>query len=52
MRLLACREPLCEIMFENIVWYYSENNAPHHLKKFHLLKAYQILKTLKMNLRL
>ena len=25
---------LCDIVFENIVWCHSENNAPHYLKNF------------------
>jgi hypothetical protein len=33
IRLLECREQLCDVVFENIVWCHSENNAPHHLKK-------------------
>jgi dephospho-CoA kinase len=30
--MLECREQLCDIVFENIVWYHSLNNATHHLK--------------------
>jgi len=32
LRMLNCREQHCDIVFENIVWYHSENNVPHHLK--------------------
>ena len=32
IRLLECREQLCDILFKNIVWCHSENNAPHHLQ--------------------
>jgi len=32
LRLLECREQLCDIEFENIVWCHSENNPPLHLK--------------------
>jgi septin family protein len=47
IRLLENREQLCDIVFENILWCHSENNAPPNLKNFHLLKAYQTLKPLK-----
>jgi len=53
IRLLECREQLCDIAFENIVWCHSENNAPNHLKKtYHLLKECQNLKTPKIYLHL
>jgi hypothetical protein len=32
IRLIECREQLCDTVFKNIVWCHSENNAPHHLK--------------------
>ena len=32
--LLECREHLCDIVFKNIVWWHSENNATHQLKNF------------------
>jgi uridine kinase len=32
IRLLECRKQLCDVVFENIVWCHSDNNAPHHLK--------------------
>jgi len=32
IRLIECREQLCYVVYDNIVWCYSENNAPHHLK--------------------
>jgi hypothetical protein len=31
IRLLQYREQLCDIVFTNIVWCHSENNAPHYL---------------------
>jgi len=52
IRLLECREQLCDIAFENIVWCHSEKKAPHHFKKYHLLKECQTLKTPKIYLRL
>jgi len=52
IKLLECREQLCDIVFKNIVLCHSENNDPHHLKKFRFLKVYQTLKTLKMYLHL
>jgi len=30
--MLECREQLCDIVFENIVWCHSLNNSTHHLK--------------------
>jgi hypothetical protein len=39
MRLLQCREQLCDTMCENIVWCHSENNAPHHLKNASFVKG-------------
>jgi len=39
IRLLECREPLCDIAFENTVCCHSENNALHHLKKVSLVKG-------------
>jgi len=39
IRLLECREQLCNIAFDNIVWCHSENNAPHHLKSVSFVKA-------------
>jgi len=32
IRLLECREQLCGVVFGNIFWCHSENNASHHLK--------------------
>jgi len=37
---------VCDVLFKNIVWCHSENNAPHHLKNVKKLKI------LKMYLRL
>ena len=39
IRLLECREQLCDIVFENIVWCHSENNAPHYLKNVSFVKG-------------
>ena len=40
IRLLERREQFCDVVFEN-VWRHSQNNASHHLKALHLLKAYR-----------
>jgi len=32
IRLVECGEQVCNVVFTNIVWCHSENNAPHHLK--------------------
>ena len=32
IRLIECREQLCDVVYDNIVWCHSENKAPHHLK--------------------
>ena len=39
IRFLFCREQLCDIAFENIVWCHSENNAPHHLESVSFAKG-------------
>ena len=39
IRLLECREQLWGIVFKNIVWCHSENNAPHHLKNVSFFKG-------------
>jgi hypothetical protein len=39
IRLLECREQLCDIVFENILWCHSENNAPLHLKIVSFVKS-------------
>ena len=39
IQLLECREQLCNIAFENIVWCHSENNAQHHLKNVSFIKG-------------
>lgn len=39
IRLLECREQLCDTVFKNIVWCHSENNAPHHLKDVSFVKG-------------
>jgi len=36
---MECREQLCDIAFENIVWCHSENNAPHHLRSVSFVKG-------------
>ena len=39
IKLLECREQLCDVVFENIVWCHSENNAPHNLKNVTFAKG-------------
>jgi hypothetical protein len=39
IRLLERREQLFHVVFENIVWCHSENNAPHHLKNMTFVKG-------------
>jgi len=39
IRLLECREQLCDVVFTNIVWCHRENNAPHHLKNVTFVKG-------------
>jgi len=39
IRLLECRDQLCDVVFTNIVRCHSENNAPHHLKKVTFFKG-------------
>jgi len=39
IRLLGCREQLCNIAFKNIVWCHSSNNAPHHLQNVSFAKG-------------
>jgi septin family protein len=39
IRLLECREQVCDIVFQNIVWSHSENNAPHHLQDASFIKG-------------
>jgi GTPase SAR1 family protein len=39
IRLLECREELYEIVFTNIVWCLSENNAPDHLENATFVKG-------------
>jgi ABC-type dipeptide/oligopeptide/nickel transport system ATPase subunit len=39
IRLLGCKEQLCNTVFKHIVWCHSENNAPHHLKDVSFLKG-------------
>ena len=36
---MECREQLCDIAFENIVWCHSENNALHHFKSVSFVKG-------------
>ena len=38
IRLIECREKICDIVFDNIAWYHIENNAPHHLKNVSFVK--------------
>jgi len=39
IRLLECREHLCDIVFEKIVRCHSKNNAPHHLNNVSFVKG-------------
>ena len=39
IRLVEHNEQLCEIVFKNIVWCHSEDNAPHHLKDVSFVKG-------------
>jgi hypothetical protein len=39
IRLLEYKEQLCDIVFKNIVWCHSEDNAPHHLKDVSFVKG-------------
>ena len=39
IRLLQCKEQLCDIVFKNIVWSHSENNGPHHFKNVSFVKG-------------
>jgi ABC-type dipeptide/oligopeptide/nickel transport system ATPase subunit len=39
IRLLECREQLCDVVFTNIVCCHGENNAPRHLKKVTFVKG-------------
>jgi hypothetical protein len=38
IRQLECKGQLCDV-FTNIVWYHSENNAPHYLKSATFVKG-------------
>jgi hypothetical protein len=39
IKLIECREQLCDTVYMNIVWCHSENNAPHHLKDVSFVKG-------------
>ena len=39
IRIIECRELFCNIVFENIVWCHSENNAPHLLTNVLFVKV-------------
>ena len=39
IRLIECREQLCDIVYDNIVWCRIENNPPHHLKNVSFVKG-------------
>jgi ABC-type phosphate transport system ATPase subunit len=39
IRMLECREQLCDILFENTVWCHNANKAPHHLKNLSFVKC-------------
>jgi len=45
IRLLECREQICAIEFEYIVWCHSENNDPHHLKSVSFVKEVEDLES-------
>jgi septin family protein len=38
--LLECREQLCNVVFTNIRWCHSENNAPDHLENVTFVKGF------------
>jgi len=38
IRLLEHKEQLCDIVFKNIVWCHSDDNAPHNLKDVSFVK--------------
>ena len=40
--LLECREQLCDIVFKNVVWCHSENNAQYHLKNASFVKSVSV----------
>ena len=39
IRLLECREHLCNTVYKNIVWCHSEENAPYHLQHVSFVKC-------------
>ena len=39
IKVLECKEQLCDIVFKNIVWCHRENNAPHYLKNVLIVKV-------------
>ena len=39
IRLIECRKHLCDVVYDNIVWCHSENNAPQHLKNVSFVKG-------------
>jgi hypothetical protein len=39
IRLLECREQICDVVFSNIEWRHRQNNVPHHLKKREIFKG-------------
>jgi septin family protein len=50
IRLLECREELCNIAFKNIVWCHRENNVPHHLQNVSFVKVVAEFKIQRMYL--
>ena len=39
IRMLEHKEQLCDIVFKNLVWCHTEDNAPHHLKDVSFVKG-------------
>ena len=39
IRLLECREQLCNTVYTNIAWCHSENNSPYHLQEVSFVKG-------------
>jgi len=39
IKMLECKEQLWDIVFKNIVWCHSEDNAPYHLKDVSFVKG-------------
>jgi ABC-type dipeptide/oligopeptide/nickel transport system ATPase subunit len=39
IRLLEYRKQLCGVVFKNMVWCHTENNAPHHVQNVTFVKC-------------